>query len=162
MCAPFVAPALLQTAFTVASTLATTVAAYQSADSQKKTAQYNAQVTETQAQDATRRGEQEAARVQREARLAQGAQRAGFAAKGLDITGDSSVSSAIEQTAFFGELDAVTARKNAEKEAWNLRARKSGYEAEARNARPGMAAATSLMSSAGSVASRWYGTGGSK
>ena len=146
----------------VAGSVMSAAAAYQSIDSQKKTAKYNAQVAEVQGQDATRRGEQEAARVQREARLAQGAQRSGFAAKGLDITGDSSVSSAIEQTAFFGELDAVTARKNAEKEAWNLRARKSGYEAEARNARPGVAAATSLMSSAGSVASRWYGTGGGK
>ena len=150
------------TAITVAGGVMSAAAAYQSADAQKKTAQYNAQVAETQALDATRRGDQEASRVQREARLAQGAQRTGFAAKGLDITGDSSVSAAIDQTAFFGELDAITARKNAEKEAWNLRARKSGYEAEARNAQPGMAAATSLLSSAGSVASKWYGSGGGK
>lgn len=158
MCLPMAAAAALQ----VVSTVATTVAAYQSASAQKKTAQYNAQVAETQALDATRRGDDEAARVQREARLAQGAQRAGFAAKGLDITGDSSVSAAIDQTAFFGQLDAITARKNAEKEAWNLRARKSGYEAEARSIKPGMTAATSLLSSAGNVASKWYGSGGGR
>lgn len=128
--------------------------AYDQARSAKNIANYNAQLAETQAQDARTRGDEEASRIRRQNNQLAGAQRAAFSAKGLDI-GDGSVGDALDQTDFFSQVDQSTARQNAAKEAWNLRARKAGYEYEARNARPGQAAVASLLSSAPSVASKW-------
>lgn len=128
--------------------------AYQQAKSTKQTANYNAQVAEIQAQDARARGDAEASRVRRQGAQLAGAQRAGFAAKGIDF-GDGSAADALDQTDFFSQIDQNTARDNAAKEAWNLRARKASYEYEARAARPGQAGFTTLLGSAPSVADKW-------
>jgi hypothetical protein len=141
-------------AVAAASAVASARAAYVQTSVARDTAKYNAQLAETQAQDARTRGAEEASRIRRQNDQLIGAQRAAFSAKGLDIS-DGSVGDALDQTDFFSQVDQSTARQNAAKEAWNLRARKAGYEYEARNARPGMAAATSLLSSASSVASKW-------
>ena len=134
---------------------ATSVAgAYSQAKSAKQTASYNAQVAEVQAQDARTRGDEEASRVRRQNAQLAGAQRAGFSAKGIDFS-DGSAADALDQTDFFSQIDQSTARDNAAKEAWNLRARKAGYEYEARAARPGQAAFTTLLSGASGVADKW-------
>lgn len=121
-------------------------------------ADQNAAVAESQAQDAVKRGDQEASAAMRRARALAGAQRAGFSARGIDIT-DGTAADILDQTDFFGQIDAETARTNAKKEAWNLRARKRGYEIESSASNPNAAFSNSLLSSAGSVAGSWYRKG---
>jgi len=138
------------------------ISAYTTYDAKKSAqdiAKYNAQVAEQEAQEAERAGDLEAARVRREhARLA-GQQRAQFSANGIDFS-DGSAADALDQTDFFSQVDQATAKTNAAKQAWNLRARKAGYEYEAAVQRPGF---SSLLAGASSVASSWsrYGGGGS-
>lgn len=142
------------TILAAASTAVSARAAHVQTSVARDTANYNAQLAETQAQDARARGDEEASRIRRQNNQLAGAQRAAFSAKGLDI-GDGSVSDALDQTDFFSQVDQSTARQNAAKEAWNLRARKAGYEFEARAAKPGQAAAMTLLSGASSVADKW-------
>ena len=128
--------------------------AYDQAKSAKDTANYNASVAEMQAQDARARGDDEASRVRRQNAQLAGAQRASFSAKGIDF-GDGSAGDAMDQTDFFSQVDQNTARDNAKREVWNLRARKAGYEYEARTARPGQAAFTTLLAHAPTVHDKW-------
>lgn len=133
-------------------------AAKQQASYNQAIARNNQQIGEVQAADAVYRGEEEAQRYTRDARRTVGAQRAAFSARGID-TDVGTAADLIDQTDFFGQTDAATARQNAAKDAWALRARGAGYGAEAAANSPGRAGALSLLGSAGSVASSWYGRG---
>jgi hypothetical protein len=144
-----------------ASAAAGAYSAYQSAGAAKDQANYNAQVSELNAQDARRAGDEEAAKVRRQNAQLAAAQRAGFSAKGIDFE-NGSAGDALDQTDFFGQVDQTIAKQNAARQAWNLRAQKNGYEYQAAVSRPGMAAGLSLLGSASSVASKWYGGGGAK
>jgi hypothetical protein len=113
------------------------------------------------ADDALRRGELEAQRVQRQASQLTGTQRASYAAKGMDIT-EGTPGDVIDQTNFFGQVDANTARYNGKVEAWQKKtqAQNFGAQADAASSRASGAMAGSLLSGAGSVASSWYAYGG--
>jgi hypothetical protein len=141
-----------------ASAVTSAVAARGQAQAARNAAQMNQGIAEVQAQDATMRGEQEAQAINRNARQTVGAQRAAYAARGVDL-GVGTPADVIDQTDFFGQADAATARSNAAKDAWGYRARGAGFAAEAANSSPNRAAALSLLGSAGSVASSWYGKG---
>ncbi len=139
----------------VAVAAAAAISAYTTYDAKKgaqQQANYNAQVAEIEAQDAKRQGDEEAAKVRRQNSQLAGAQRAGFAAKGIDFS-DGSAADALDQTDFFSQVDQATAKQNAAKQAWNLRARKQGYQYEASAQRPGF---SSLLAAGGTVASKWY------
>ena len=97
-------------------------AAQRAAESQAQLAEYNAAVAGVQAQDARQRGDLEANRFRERARQVVGEQRVGFAAAGVDVGYGSTVDVQADAT-FVGELDALTARTNAAREAW-------GYEVE--------------------------------
>lgn len=131
------------------------VSAYQQSATAKATAKYNAQQADVAAQDAIKRGDDEAARAQRNANQMVGAQRAAFSARGIDIS-DGTAASLIDQTDFFGQADAVTARNNAKKEAYAYRARAAGFNAQADAESPLLSTAGSLLGSAGNVADKWY------
>lgn len=104
-------------------------AAQQSAKYQSRVAENNAKVAQWQARDATARGAQEEARHRLAVAGTIGTQRSALAAQGttldagspLDILGD---------TAAFGELDALTIRGNAEREAYGYRVQGSNFQAE--------------------------------
>lgn len=122
----------------------------------KQMANYNATMAEYAAQDSQRRGEEEAAAIQRKAAGLKGTQRGIMAARGIDL-GTGTAAELQDQTDFFGEMDAATARGNAAREAWSMRARGeqerfSGRMA-ARNAN--MQAFSTLLGTAGSVAGKW-------
>jgi hypothetical protein len=113
---------------------------------------YNAQVAEGQAQDATLRGELDAQRQQQATRGVIGSQRAGFAGAGVDV----GVGSAVDvqaDAAFLGELDVQTIRENARREALGFRQEKERATRRGRYARAsGQAAQTaSRFEAAGSV-----------
>jgi hypothetical protein len=87
----------------------------------------NAGLAAQQAQDATVRGAQAENLSRLGTRQMIGAQRAGMAAQGIDIASGTALD-VQASTAYVGELDALTVRNNAAREAW-------GYQVEAGNYR---------------------------
>jgi hypothetical protein len=127
-----------------------------------KVADNNAQTAEYQAQDALRRGDQEAHAIRRDADRLKGTQRATMAARGVDLA-SGTAAELQDQTDFFSLTDQSTARHNAAKDAWSIRVGATNYRNEATMQRataksisPGFAAAGSLLTSGSQVASRWY------
>jgi hypothetical protein len=111
-------------------------------------ANYNAQIAgqnalfaEERAKDALERGHLEEERVRREGTLVRKGQEARYGAAGIDV-GYGSPMDAIISSATQAELDALTVRENAnreaedfEREAWSYRSGAELSKAEARNAR---------------------------
>lgn len=143
--------------------------AYRSAAGQKAALNYqasvaeaNANINEQQAQFALMNGQQQeqAERLKMAAML--GDQKAIAAANGADVSTGSPVEM-MASTRLIGERDAFTIRDNASRAAWAYRQRSAGYKNEAGMDRatagamnPGMSAFGSLLSSAGTVADKWY------
>lgn len=131
---------------------------------QASIARQNAMIAGQQARIALANGQTAEGNVRLRTAQVFGAQRAAMAANGVDL-GEGSPSDVLTTTAFMGERDALTVRDNAAQQAWGYRVQ--GVNAS-NNARllddagdavsPGMAAAGSLLATAGSVAGQWYGT----
>lgn len=143
-------------ALMAAGTAMTAYGQYQQGQAANDAAKYNAKMAEYGAQDAQRRGEEEAAAIQRKAASLKSSQRVSLASRGLDI-GYGTAGDLQDQTDFFGQMDAGTARSNAAQQAWNYRAQGTLARAEGRSAAyQGMLGATgTLLSGAGQVASKW-------
>lgn len=109
------------------ATLAQGAAAQRAADADASIADYNAAVADLQAKDATDRGMLEENRFRRGINTMIGAQRAGTAARNIDVGFGSAVDVQAD-AAQLGELDALTIRTNAAREAW-------GYAVEGVNER---------------------------
>ena len=97
------------------------------ADSQAELHDYNAAIAELQAEDAIERGEEAANQFRQRVRVMIGSQRAGLAAQGVDVNYGSAVDVQADAE-FLGELDALTLRTNAAREAW-------GYKVQAEDSR---------------------------
>lgn len=123
---------------TVAGGGMTAYGQYESGRANERLMKQNARVAEWQAEDALERGRRAEGRSRVDVRRTIGAQRAGLAASGVDISdADSSAMDLFADTARLGELDALTIRNNAAREAWgyktqaaDLRARGSIARAE--------------------------------
>lgn len=124
---------------------------------QAQVAENNKTIATANAADATRRAELEAQRVQRNASSMAGSQRAAFAAKGLDVS-DGTTGDIIDQTNFFGQIDANTARYNGKVESWRSLQQASNYgtQASASRSTADSLSAGSMLSGAGAVADKWY------
>jgi len=86
-------------------------------------AKHNARIADLQAEDAILRGRDDERLFRRQTDVLIGAQRTSLAAQGIEI--DSGTALRIqEDTAALGELDALTIRNNARREAW-------GYQVQA-------------------------------
>lgn len=140
------------------SAIASAKAAHDQSAVAQGVANNNAAIADNAATSAAARGEAQAQAIGRQTRQATGAQRAAFSARGVDIA-DGTPADIIDQTDFFGQTDAVTARNNGAQEAWGYRAQGSNFRAQAGASSPNRAAFNSLLGSAGSVASMWYGMG---
>lgn len=162
------AGASLTTALAVGSLATSAYGAYSSAQAEKGMARYqaavaenNAKVAEYAAQDAQRRGEEEAIQIARRTAQDKGALRVQQAAAGLDLN-NGTTAGLVDQVDFFGQVDQATARGNAGREAWAARVQGSNYRSEAgmqrtraSNINPGADAALTLIAGAGSVADKW-------
>lgn len=160
----FLAPALQ-----VGGAVASGVGAYQSSRgaraayrAQGQVAENNARLAEWQAEDAIRRGARDVSRSRMKTAQLKGTQRAALAANGVDL-GVGSALNILTDTDYFGDVDADTITDNAAREAWAIRNQAAGFRSEAdlfnsRAAResPWLAGGTSLLTSAGKVADRWY------
>jgi len=92
----------------------------QAAESQAGLLDYNANVADLQAKDATARGVEEENKLRTRIRSTIGAQRTQFAAAGVDA-GYGSAADTQADAAMLGELDALTVRTNAAREAWGYK-----------------------------------------
>ncbi|MFP5337511.1 MAG: hypothetical protein ACLGIW_03285 [Gammaproteobacteria bacterium] len=87
---------------------------------QEAMAEQNAAYKEAAAQDAEKRGAVDADRYRRQVGQLIGTQRTGFAANGIDVN-SGTASEIQDDTAAFGEFDALTIANNAAREAWGYR-----------------------------------------
>jgi len=143
-------------------------------DSQAELAEFNAEVAALQAEDALKRGTEEEQRFRSTIRGTIGAQRAGFAAGNIDVGYGSAVDVQAD-AATLGELDALTIRTNAAREAWGYKvaesdlrrraeiARKEGVYLEAggraQQSASRWGAASGLVGTGGSLLAARYGWG---
>lgn len=142
---------------TVGGSVLSATSAYQQGQVAKATAKNNATMAEYAAQDAQRRGEEEAAAVQRKGASLKSAQRVSLASKGLDLN-YGTAADLQDQTDFFTQSDVATTRTNAAREAWNMRARGQQVLAQGKaDALNSMySAAGSMLGGAGQVSDKWY------
>ena len=147
------------TAATVATGAYTAYSQVQEGNYQAKVAKNNAITQSRMATAAAEKGTRDEQRLRLQIAQAKGNQRAALGASGRELSG--SASDLIADTAMMGELDALTLRYNAGMEAY-------GYEVDAGNSRAQSAlykqsgrtaAAGTLLTTAGSVASSWQPSG---
>lgn len=96
----------------------------------------DAAVADLQAQDAIARGTEAELRYRRGVRGTVGSQRAALAAQGVDLAGGSAADVQAETT-LLGELDALTIRNNARREAWGFQVQATDLRARGQLARMG-------------------------
>ena len=125
-------------------------------------AEINARTMERQAQGALAAGQREVQRTQLGAAQLKGRQRAAIAANGVALD-SGSPQNVLTTTDLMGEIDANTIDANAIGTAWGYRMQGVNDRNQAAMARrqagainPLMSAASTLLGSAGSVASSWY------
>lgn len=150
-------------AITLASAALSGFGAYGQAKAANAQADYNAAVADNnaktatyQAEEAQRRGEEDAINQNRKTAQLRGEQRATMAARGLDLT-YGTPQSLIDQTDYFGQVDANTLRDNAARESFSKRVESSNYTASASAARASKtnAAFAGLTAALPMVASKW-------
>ncbi|SBW12694.1 exported hypothetical protein [uncultured Alphaproteobacteria bacterium] len=139
-------------------------AAQATANYQSKVAANQAKVAGYQAEDALARGDVAERQQRLQVRQLAGKQRAEMGASGAALD-SSSFADTLGDTAEYGELDALTIRSNAEKEAWGYRTAAAGQQGQAAlySAQAGWASSSrpweaggSILTGFGTVADRWY------
>lgn len=122
----------------------------------------NATVAGWQADDATAAGRFAAQQTMQKGAQVKGSQRAAMAANGVDLGGESA-QRVLTDTDYISAMDSTTLQNNAERQAWgyrmqskNLTDQASAARSGASNIKPWLAAGTSLLTTATTVASRWY------
>jgi hypothetical protein len=145
----------------VLSTLVSAQAQRQQGQVAKQVGRNNQILAEQAAQDAERRGGENAMAVRRRGDQTKGAQRAAQAASGLDL-GVGTAAELQDQTSFFSDTDQKTARMNAAREAWSARAQGANYRFQGDTAlsQANLSATGTLIGGASQVAGRWYQYGG--
>lgn len=146
---------MISLGLSAAGTATSALGAYQQAQVAGDVAARNAKMADQQAEDALRRGEREAADLQRRIASTKSSQRVSLAAKGLDLT-YGTAADLQDQTDFFGASDVATTRMNARKEAFARRGQSANFQAEALSSRPWMTAGGTLLAGGGQVADKWY------
>jgi hypothetical protein len=141
----------------IASAVIGAGAAVQQADTARRVGHRNQEMAEYAAQDAVRRGSEDAMAARRRGEQIKGAQRAKFASAGLDLS-EGTPADIVDQTDFFAETDQQTLKRNAARQAWSARAQGANFsmQGEAAAAQANLSAFGSLLGSGGQVANKWY------
>jgi len=152
----------LMTIMAVAGAAASAAGAGMGAAAQNSQLQFQAQVAKNNekyskwmAADAESRGSKEEDKQRERTGLIIGAQRASLGASGTDVNEGSALDLQVD-AATLGEMDAITIRNNANREAWGHRVQASNFANEAKVAKssqssPWLAVGSSLLGSASQV-----------
>ncbi|HJV76578.1 MAG TPA: hypothetical protein VJ654_20360 [Noviherbaspirillum sp.] len=131
-------------------------------EGQARLAEINARISELGAQSVLMQGQQQIGALTLKAGQLKGSQRAAMAANGIDL-GTGNAAEIVASTDIMKEIDSNTINASAVRSAWGARTQAMNFKNEALMERaqasaisPGLNAATSLLTSAGSVASSWY------
>lgn len=123
----------------------------------------NAELSRRAADDARTRGQEEENRLRAHVRQTQSSQRVGFAASGIDL-GSDVVLDTLADTAYVGELDAMTIRDNTAKDVWKYNVEAQNYESSAgmkvsagKNAKSAswLDAGSTILGGAATISDRW-------
>lgn len=139
------------------------------AEGNARIADVNARIAELGAQSALDQGQREVGRLTLRAGQLKSSQRVAMAANGIDV-GTGSAAEIQASTDIMKEIDSNTLTANAVRTAWGYRTQGLNAQTDAANLRsqalasramgnaisPGGSVATSLLGSAGNVASSWY------
>lgn len=119
-------------------------------------ANFQSQLAKRQAKDARARGAAAEAEQGLATRQLKGRQRAALAGGGVEVDTGSALD-ITSDTGQFGQLDALTVRNNAEREALRHQAEASLLQSTGQNQLTGsfIGAGSTLLTSAGTVASKW-------
>jgi hypothetical protein len=120
MCDPITALVVTGIAATAASTGVSMYAAHKQGEYAEKTAEYNAKVSEQQAQQATEAGATEEQQHRQKVVQFEASQRAAMASSGA-LVDSGSFGDVLDTTVKTGEMDALTIRENALRKAWGYR-----------------------------------------
>jgi len=145
--------------------------AYRESNAKKKAAKYNAAVArnnaiiaDRMAEDRVAKGRQEERNFRRQLSTLKGKQRSIYAGSGVVVDQDTPLD-VLSETAELGEIDALTIKNNAEREAYgfrvqgmNFRAQEGLYTATAKNTRPLFDAFSTTLTSASSSAAMFAGS----
>ena len=118
----------------VAGTGISAVGQYRAGQAEGAAAQRNAFLADQQADDAIRRGFLDSARHLSQVRRMTNEQRAGYAGSGVDAF-SGSAADVRRDTSILGEVDALTIKTNAAKEAFGLRHQAESYRGAGNRAR---------------------------
>lgn len=122
-------PLVVLAGITAAGTVYSALKQHEAGQQAKAIGDFNASIAEQQATDALSRGQVDEERFRQGVRALIGSQRAGFASQGVDVGSGSALATQADAS-YLGELDALTIRNNAAREAW-------GYKVQAQDARMG-------------------------
>ncbi|OJZ18007.1 MAG: hypothetical protein BGP21_06425 [Thiobacillus sp. 65-29] len=122
----------------------------------------NARIAELGYRGAMERGQKEVASLTMQAGQLKARQRASMAANGIDL-GEGNAAELQASTEILKETDRMTLESNAVRSAWGYRTQGANYQSEAlmkygsaAGISPFASGASSLLTSAGQVASSWY------
>jgi Skp family chaperone for outer membrane proteins len=153
---------IASTAMGVVSAVRQSQASAAQAKFQAGMAKNNQNIANMEADQATKRGQQSIIDTNRKYAAMSGTQRANLAASGVDL-GEGSALNILEDTNVFNEVDVNRTKQNTANEVW-------GYQNQANNAQgdarmymaassgysPALSGGSSLLTSAVSVADKWY------
>lgn len=170
MCEP---ATIAMAAIAVGSVAASTIGSYQSAKAAKNAAQYNAAISrnnsiiaERQAKDRITQGQEEERTFRKQLSQMKGRQRSIYAGSGV-VVDEGTPLDILSETAELGEIDALTIRRNAEREAYGFEQQAQGFtnqaelqSASAQNINPYFSAGTTLLTEGSRAAATFYTPGG--
>lgn len=102
----------------------------EAAESQAQVYDFNAAVAELQSADAIERGAEAEAKFRQQIRATIGSQRAALAGGNIDVSFGTAADVQAD-AAYLGELDALTIRTNAKREAWGYQVQAANYQKQA-------------------------------
>lgn len=100
----------------------------------KRQSEANARLAEIEAEERISKGEKEAFKYRKKIKQMQGSQKAALAAQGISIS-DGTAFDILSETAEFGEIDAMTIKNNAYKEAFGLKSQAIDYRTQGKFAK---------------------------
>lgn len=140
------------------------VSAYQQAEAQTMQGEYqksmfemNVKLAGINAEDAITRGNEQASRLRSKGKSIAASQKAAFAAQGISTEGGSA-EDVMAQTQMFNELDVMTVRNNAWREAWGYKNQAVEYGTKARFASMGARTESQASLLTGGLRALDYGT----
>jgi hypothetical protein len=151
---------MLYHGLSTAGTVASAVGSVQQGQFQSQVAKNNALAQQYMVDDALARGRRDEQEHRYKVAAIKGQQRAAFGASGVALDSGSPLE-VLGDTAMLGELDALTIRTNAQREAYGHQAAKANYLADSQlsKTKGRYGAAGTLLTGSGRVAESWYKRG---